>query len=205
MSCFLKQLSIAVCAGLWLFTAPALAAEKPQLSQEEQEALALKIFQDLAKTPEDKLDVFNHFYREVIEKCPDTERAEISYWRLSNLLILGYEPPRCKEAIDLLEKFLARYPASKGVGHVKNRLLRLYEETGDYCNAAKLYKEFVPHIPDPPDSEGLSYWVLYAEALEKCGQKQDARTWYEKVLKATKDPDSMSAMIAKDGLSRLNK
>ena len=205
MHCFLRQLLTVAFVGILLLAGQAQAADKPKLSLEEQEALALKIFQDLGKVPEGKLDVFNHFYREVIEKCPDTERAEISYWRLSNLLIMGYDPPRRKEAIELLEQFLVRYPASKGVGHVKSRLLRLYEDTGDYCKATKLYKEIIPNIPDPPDRKGLSYWVLYAEALEKCGQKEEARKWYEKVLKAAKDPDSMSAMIAKDGLSRLNK
>lgn len=202
---FFRQLPTVIFVSILLFAGQAQAADKPKLSIEQQEALALKIFQELGKTPEEKLDVFNQSYREVIEKCPETERAEISYWRLSNLLIMGYDPPRRKEAIELLEQFLVRYPASEGVRHVKSRLLRLYEDTGDYCKATKIYQEIIPNIPDPPDRKGLSYWVLYAEALEKCGQKEKARKWYKKVLKAAKDPESMSAMIAKDGLSRLDK
>ena len=46
---------------------------------------------------------------------PQTERAEIAYWRLSNLLLLGYEPPRRKEAIALLEQFWPATPNPKAL------------------------------------------------------------------------------------------
>jgi len=189
-----RALLVALTLTLWAGPAP---AEK--LSQEKQETLALEIFQKLAKTPQEDYEAFNRLYHEVIQQCPDTERAEMAYWRLSNLFILAYSPPRRKEAAQLLEQFLDRYPQSKGVPTVKQRLVALYEETGQPCKAADLYAEVVPRIPKPPDSQGLAYWALYADALKGCGKTAEACTWYRKVLAATKDKESMSAMIAQDG------
>ncbi len=179
------------------------AAEK--LSPNEQKAKAKAIFTKLSQTPQEDLDVFYKGYHEIIEQCPDTEYAEISCWRLSNLLILGYEPARTKEAVTLLEHFLKTYPNSQGVPQVKERLVRLYEETGQYCKAADLYAEVVPSIPVPPSDQGLATWVLYADALKECGRKDEAKLWYEKVIKHAKDPNSFSVQVAKDMLNELKK
>ena len=156
---------LALCLGF------SLCQAGDKLSKTEQNAKAKAIFTKLSQTPQEKLDVFNKGYREVIEQCPDTEYAEVSCWRLSNLLILGYEPARKKEAVTLLEYFLKTYPNSKGVAPAKQRLVRLYEDTKQYCKAADLYSEVVPSIPVPPNSQGLATWVLYADALKECGRK----------------------------------
>lgn len=179
-------------------------ARPAKLSPAEQEELALEIFRKLKDTPNDELETFNRLYREVIDKCPQTERAEVAYWRLSNLLILGYEPPRRKEAIALLEQFLARYPKSQGVDRIKNRLRVQYGETGQPCKEAALYGEIAPKVTDPPDGRGLAVWMLYADALAKCGQKAEAKKWYNKVLAADKDPDSLNVRAAKAALEELN-
>lgn len=170
-----------------------------QLPLAEQNAKAKAIFIKLQQTPNEDLDAFHKGYREVIEQYPDTEYAEIACWRLSNLLLMGYEPPRTKETVQLLEHFLRQYPNSQGVPQVKQRLVRLYEETGQSCKAAELYAEVVPAIPEPPGDQGLATWALYADALKQCGKKAEAKVWYQKVLKYA-DKGSISEMAAKAGL-----
>lgn len=173
------------------------------LSKPEQEKLALEIFQKLIKTPREELDTFRRLYHEVIERCPDTARAEIAYWRLSNLLLMGYDPPRVKETIALLERFLGRYPRSGLVPGVQDRLIRYYEEAEQWCKAAGLYQKLVPLLPPPPNSQTLSYWFAYGHSLEKCGRKEQAISWYRKVVQAGKGSESFSVESAREALKRM--
>lgn len=189
----LLALGLAFCAG---------PAGADKLSLKDQEALALKLFKQMGQTPRQELETFNRLYREVIAKCPDTGRAEISYWRLSNLLILGYEPPRRKEAIALLEEFLKRYPNSKGAPHVEKRLVSQYEQTKQPCKAAAIYAKIAPGLPDKPGSQGLAIWTLYGDALAKCGKPARACKWYRKVLAGAADKESLTARVAKDGVAK---
>ena len=79
-----------------------------------------------------------------------------------------------------------------------------YGETGQPCKEAALYGEIAPKVTDPPDGRGLATWMLYADALAKCGQKAEAKIWYNKVLAADKDPDSLNVRAAKAALGELN-
>lgn len=194
---------LALCAALGLAVGPALAAEA-KLAKADQESLALEIFKKLRATPNDQLDTFRRLYYQVIEQCPDTERAEISHWRLSNLLLMGYDPPRVKEAVTLLEGFLARYPQSRGAPQVQNRLARYYEEGKQWCKARDMYQALVPTLP--PDSQRThGYWFAFAKALEQCGQKDQAVIWYQKVAESQQGKDTMLAEWAKEALRRLGK
>jgi hypothetical protein len=50
-------------------------AESAQLSLEEQEQLARQIYTIMSKTDESETDTFIKLHRQVIDRCPDTERA----------------------------------------------------------------------------------------------------------------------------------
>ena len=178
-----------------------------KLSLEEQQALAKKLFQQMIDTPENEYDVFEKLYKEVMERCPDTPQAETSYWRLSNLYLMAYEPPKLEEMIPLLEAFFVRYPESDGVPHVKQRLIVAYEETGRWCKAADLYAETLPEPPTDPATDGQikATHLLYAEALAKCGRMDQARIWYQVVVKADRGEDSLEGQVAREALGRLDK
>lgn len=191
-------------------TTPAAAKDQTgqgKLGPEEQAALAKKLFQQMIDTPEDKLEVFDRLYKEVMERCPDTPQAEISYWRLSNLYLMAYEPPKMEEIITLLERFLARYPKSEGVPHAKQRLQMAYERTGRWCKAADMYDDAMPQPPAQPAGDGrnVAIYLLHAEALNKCGRLDQAKAWYQVVQKAGGAENGLEVQVAKDALAQLAK
>ena len=67
-------------------------------------------------------------YLRMMEECPDTELTEESYWALSNLYLDDFDEPKEDKAREILELFLNRYPSSRWVSHVENRLLWLRGE-----------------------------------------------------------------------------
>ena len=69
-------------------------------------------------------------YLRLIDECPDTELAEEAYWALSNLYLDDFDEPKEDKAKEILELFLKRYPSSRWVTHVENRLLWLRGEAG---------------------------------------------------------------------------
>ena len=185
------------------------AAEQPapqpaqggKLSLEEQETLAAELFQKMVDTPEDQPDTFIELYQRVMTECPDTEKAEISYWRLANLYLYGFDPPKFAEITTLLETFLTRYPNSEGVGQVKQRLLNAYEQTGRWCDAAELYAQIVPNpLPDDIDNQQLALASLYASALDQCGKGEDALFWQREIVRVAGDQDTLEVRAAKEAL-----
>jgi hypothetical protein len=178
--------------------------EPVKLSYEDQKALAKKLFTKLTQTPTHEYGTFEKLYQEVMQRCPDTIQAETSYWRLSNLYVMGYEPPKLNEAVELLEQFLKRYPKSDGAPQVKERLVSLYERTEKWCKAAGLYGEMFPVEPERPDPEAVPYYVSYADALDKCGKPGQARAWYALAVKGAKDKQSFIYKVAKESLDRLD-
>ena len=67
-------------------------------------------------------------YLRLIDECPDTEIAEESYWALSNLYLDDLDEPKEDKSREILELFIERYPASRWIAHVENRLFWLRGE-----------------------------------------------------------------------------
>ena len=178
---------------------PAPTQEK--LSPEEQEKLAAELFQKMVDTPEDQYDTFIQLYQQVMDQCPDTEKAEISYWRLSNLYLNAFDPPRFEEMITLLETFLVRYPNSDGVDQVSQRLVNAYERTEKWCEAAAMYAKVVPSpLPDDADDQLLAVTSLYANDLKKCGKNEEALPWFREIVRVAGTRDTLEVRAAKEEL-----
>ena len=67
-------------------------------------------------------------YLRMIDECPATELAEEAHWALSNIYLDDFSAPKEDKAREILELFLKRYPSSRWVSHVENRLLWLRGE-----------------------------------------------------------------------------
>ena len=183
------------------------AAKQPAkraLTREEQEILAYELFRKLSKTPPADLETIEKLYQEVMDKCPLTERAQIAYWQLSNLYLQGYEQPQWEKTVDLLERFLEKYPDSPGVPPVTQRLIQAYEESGSWCNAAALYGKTVPELKADREQVRAVY-SQYANALFQCGQNEHAKLWYQKVVELDPEGTSLEARAAMEQLEYLAK
>ncbi len=157
--------------------------QKKKLTIEEQEKLAREIFQQLAKTDSDRTDVVIKLYQRVIDECPDTERAQEAYWRLSNLYLQAYEQPQYDKIVTLLEEAIKRYPNTQATPHYKQRLLRAYEETKQWQKAVDLYEEALKTNPEIlSDPQNTATMLSYADALIGAGQKAKAREILQRVI-----------------------
>lgn len=156
------------------------AAAADKLSLEEQQVRATELFNQIIQTDNYELDTIEHLYLQVIQECPDTEKAEESYFRLSNLYRMGFDPPEYKKLMVLLEEFLVRYPDSEGRAEMRDRLLRAYESSGQWDKVVAIYDEIVPGL-----SQDYPYYLVthldYARALEGIGDRDRALNIYQKV------------------------
>ena len=176
-----------------------------RLSPEEQEKLAKELYGVMAKTDKWETDIFIKLHNQVIEQCPDTKWAQESLWRLSNLYLLANDPPQYQKISELMEKLISRYPDSPIIPDAKNRLLRSYEETGNYRKAVSLYEDLFEKNPEIIESDQYAAFLLgYAEALAESGNKEKAKEIYQKVIDL-KDAEGWLKDIAKDALSGTDK
>lgn len=146
----------------------------------EQQRRAAELFERLRQVDRFAYEEIERLYLRVINECPDTDEAEEAYFRLSNLYRMGFDPPQYDRLRQLLESFLDRYPDSPGRAEMEERLLRAYENSGQWTQAIAIYERFVPELPaDYPYL--LVTYLDYANALEGAGQRMRALEVYREV------------------------
>jgi len=180
----------------------------------EQQKLARTLFNRIAAKDQWDLEGIEPLFLEVIEKAPRVRRAEEAYWMLSNMYMQAFDPPRNKDAVALLEQYLARYPVSRvlddkfsmfstpGLRLVKGRLLSLYEQEEMWEKAAALYDEIIPD-PKTAGEALLSHLIGYGGAMERTGHKEKAIAAYTAYLERSGNTGDFLEEIAKDRLREL--
>lgn len=178
--------------------------ENRKLSLKEQEKLAQQLYETMAKTDKWDIEAFIKLHRQVIEKCPDTQKAQESIWRLSNLYLLSYDTPKYKEIIHLLETLISRYPNSPLIPDAKKRLLVSYKETGEIKKVVEMHEQaFTANTGMLEDPESAALIIEYAEALAKIGDTVKACEYYNKVIGFGDNIEDWMVDIAKDAISQL--
>ncbi len=181
-------------------------AQGTKLTLPEQEERARKLFAIMVKTDKYDLKTFIDLYGRVIEECPDTVKAQISLWRLSNLYLSSGDKPDYPKIIELMEYLIERYPDSRYIPNAKQRLLRAYEETGNTKKTLPLYEEiFVQHPETLNDPKLAAYMLGYAKALAATGDRQKAASVYNKVISFGEKAQDFIVNIARDELGKLNR
>lgn len=193
----------------------ALLKKPAPLAQADQENLARVIFNKMVATADDaQPEFFERCYKLVMDKCPGTDRAHESYWRLTNLYTQAYDNPKNEEIVKILEQFLARYQASTVVSLKKypdemlvfspiRSLHQAYEALGRHEKIAAYYDNISAR-----EAEFSVYdYFDYASALDKTNRPQEAVAWYEKFLKKSAGSEDMDFMreIAQDRIDELKK
>lgn len=174
-----------------------------KLSLDEQKELAKKLYGEMMALDKWETDAFIDLHRQVIEKCPLTDQAQESCWRLSNLYLLGVDPADYKSCIAVLEHLLKQYPDSPLMPEAKNRLLIVYEKIDDYENVCKLYEELFEKDPEPESKTHMIRALEYGNALAACGRTTEAQTWYNKVIEIDNGGNALEARAARKKLSEL--
>ncbi|MDR1621231.1 MAG: hypothetical protein LBS00_02525 [Synergistaceae bacterium] len=121
-------LILGVTAGTVVANAATAEAAVSERDLEQQEALALEYRWNIDRTPADDAAARETLYLRLIEECPETEAAERAHWALSNLYLDDFDEPREEDARKILQRFAERYPASRWILHVTDRLAWLWGE-----------------------------------------------------------------------------
>ena len=167
---------------------------------EAQKKLARSIFQEMISTPETTPETLTKQYLRIIQQCPDTLEAKISYFRLANLLLYGFSPPRFDDISSLLQNYLSRYPGSAEEYEVKQRLIDVYRHTGRWCESAALYAEMIPEpLPRQVDDTLMTTIAFYARSLKLCGKDEQASHWHKEVLRIAGNSNSPPIQAVKAG------
>lgn len=174
---------------------------KSELSQEEQQTVASALFQEMVDADENDLELFEHNYKAVLEKCPDTIQAHTAVWRLSNLYTLAFDEPQHEKIIAILEPFVERYKESNVVSMKKypeemlvfSPLAKLhlsYSELGMFDKIAAYY--------DKVTAEGQELGVYdcfdYADALDNSDRKEEALRWFKEFLEISENEEDVDFM-----------
>ncbi|MGM0600452.1 MAG: tetratricopeptide repeat protein [Candidatus Rifleibacteriota bacterium] len=176
-----------------------------ELPLQEQKELAKKLYQQMMGLEKWELDYFKDLHKEVIEKCPETTQAEESCWRLSNLYLLGEDPPNYQAVINVLEHLLKQYPDTPLFPDAKNRLLISYQKTNQTEKVVELYQELFTLDPDPIDDKVFMVRALeFADALRSTGREVDAQAWYMKIIEKDDGKGSLEARVARQRLEGEN-
>ncbi|MDF1527971.1 MAG: hypothetical protein P1R74_02485 [Sedimenticola sp.] len=160
--------------------APAVASEPPSLTLEEQQTHAAELFEQIRQADTYDYAQIEQLYLQLLQECPDTEQAEESYFRLSNLYRMGMDPPEYQKLRVLLEEYMVRYPTSEMAPEMSKRLRRAYEDTGQWPQVVELYDAEVSEL-----TEDNPYYLVtmldYAKALEGSGIRDKALEVYRQV------------------------
>lgn len=174
-----------------------------ELPQAEQEALAKKCYDEMVSLDKWATADFIRLHTQVIEKCPLTDRAQESCWRLSNLYMLGVEPAEYENAIAVLEHLLKQYPDTPLMPDAKNRMLVVCQKIGDYTKVIKLYEELWQKDPEPDTKTYMIRALEYGNALAEAGKTEEATKWYNKVLEKDEGKNALEARAARKKLESL--
>jgi len=154
--------------------------QAPSFTLEQQQARATGLFQQIQQADKYDYAQIEQLYLQLISECPDTEQAEESYFRLSNLYRMGMDPPEYRKLRELLEAYLERYPDSEMAPEMGKRLRRAYEDTGQWPQVVELYHTEVSALTE----ENPHYLVTlldYAKALEASGERVKSLAVYQQV------------------------
>lgn len=190
-------------------TAPVPALERPvmgkegtPLSPEEQKKLAEKLYEEMLGLDKWETARFEELHRQVIEKCPATDHAVESCWRLSNLYLMADDQPRYEDVIQVLEHLVTKYPNSRIVPDAKNRLLLAYKNGGHPDKVVTMYQELFKINSNPDDRTFMLWGLEYADALSAVGKAEEARALYQQVIEKDGGKDQLEARVARERLGQ---
>lgn len=181
---------------------PPQGKDEAPLSPEEQKKLAVRLYEEMIGLDKWETARFEELHRQVIEKCPATDHAIESCWRLSNLYLTSEDKPRYDELIDVLEHLVTTYPNSKIVPDAKNRLLIAYKDSGRNDKVIAMYQELFKLNPSPDDRTFMIWALDYANALSAVGKADEARALYEQVVEKDGGKDQLEARVARERLGQ---
>lgn len=188
---------------------PPTSSETPgkELSGEEQNALAMveyeKILSEITERGKRNiLPELEQSFRDVIARYPDAFLAQESYWRLVEMNLTYYVPPRLDEAEQLRNEFVAKYPDSRMINIIDDSIVRFYYSGQYWDRLLNICSYHVRKYLETDRLESPLFMFYYAEAKFNLNDLVEAEKAYRIVTR--RFPGSHEARIAKDQIMKIN-
>ncbi|MEW6218268.1 MAG: tetratricopeptide repeat protein [Thermodesulfobacteriota bacterium] len=178
---------------------------KAPMSRDDQEKRAMALFStihDLAQGPDRTANLgrMTDLYQEIIDQCPDVPLAQESYWRLIEMDLRDYQPPRVAAALARRAQLRSRYPASPVLPAAEISMARALYLNGSWAELLQL-SATATASPDRIDSKS-PLWLFYrAESQSQLGDLTAARQGFQTLI--DRYPDGQLAGRARQRLAEL--
>jgi len=169
------------------------------LSQEEQAKKALEIFNRIldVSQSEDRSKAVNtmvEMYMQIISDYPDAPLAQESYWRIIELYLRDFDPPRVKDSVDLYKVFISKYENSPIHNAIESTIEQYFYKNQMWKDLLSFVSPRVEHFVNTGEIKSPTFMFLHAEAKMNLGDKEEARKAYRIVVRYF--PESRDAKIA---------
>lgn len=184
---------------LFLFSCAAVQTEKEEIAKPsvatedvsaytEQELKSIEKFNEIlivsssSKDRKDVLPQMEKLYKEIISDYPDAPLAQESYWRMIEIYVKEYSPPRFEQAETLYSSFISKYPESPLAGIVSSSLaIGLYRHK-EWERLLKLSNPVFQTYVESGTSRLPLMIFMYAEANFQLGNFENAENGFRLVI-----------------------
>jgi outer membrane protein assembly factor BamD (BamD/ComL family) len=171
-----------------------------KVSANEQNALAMLEYEKILEKITERgkrnmLPELEDSYRDVIARYPEAFLAQESYWRLVEMNLIHYNPPRFDKAEQIRNEFLAKYPNSRMVRIIDDSIVRFYHRRKYWKRLLNICSYYVRKYIKTSNLESPLFMFYYAEAKFNLKDLVEAEKAYRIVTRLF--PGSHEARIAK--------
>jgi hypothetical protein len=177
-----------------------------KLSANEQNTLAMLEYEEIlekitGRGKHNMLPELEESYRDVISRYPEAYLAQESYWRLVEMNLINYNPPRLDKAEQIRNEFLAKYPNSRMTRIIDDSLVRFYHRKKYWKRLLNICSYYARKYMETKKLESPLFMFYYAEAKLNLKDFVEAEKAYRIVTRLF--PGSHEARIAKEQIREI--
>ena len=157
--------------------------EAPSAAEEQTKA-AMKIFGEMyemtkSRSRSEILPDIENGYKRIMNEYPLAGLAHEAHWKLVDMYLLDFKPPRVSEAEHIYKSLIEKYPNSPIVNAAQSTLAKFYYEGGNWERLLAFSEPIVSSAGERPPG-----YILFtcAEANRQLGRKPEAIALYKQMI-----------------------
>jgi len=179
-----------------------------ELSVEEQDKMALEVFQKVFTLIEDSsreavLPQMEALYLDLIQKYPKAKLAQESYWRLALMYTNDFNPPAYEKIEGLYGRFISLYPDSQFRAEIDDAISNCYSRNGKWESLEKFYAPVIRQYIETGILSRPQDMYRYGEAKRHLGDLAEAEKAFRIVISMF--PRSRESALSKMKLEEVKK
>lgn len=176
------------------------------LPKEEQEKKAFEVFNQIFKMTEfskrsEILDEMIEKYFVIMYNYPDTGLAQESYWRVLEMYLKDFKPPKKDEALILFKEFDNKYPESPLKNIIENSIAKFLYQRGYWEDLLVFETGNIKNFIKTGNLRSPRPMLMYSEAKMKLKDYTEASKGYRIVIKYF--PNSRESILSRKRLNEI--